>query len=255
MFALFRDWWDRRIIQKSEIPEALWRDTFLRLPILDRLSDNEKDRLRQIAILLLHQKSLTGVQGLHLTDDMKLLIVLQASLPVLNLGTEWYCGWVSIIVYPDSFIPQRTITDEAGVVHQNRTVLSGESWQRGPVILAWDEVEPAGIEDGSNLVIHEFVHKLDMLNGVANGFPPLHAGMDRQSWSQTFAAAYQDLNDRINVGKTTVIDNYAATSPAEFFAVLSEVFFEKPDQLLSEYPDVYQHMIEFFRQDPLQIDN
>lgn len=255
MFAFFRDWRRRRIIQSSEIPEALWRDAFLRLPVLDRLTDTEKDRLKQVAILLLHQKSFTGVQGLNLSDDMKLLIVLQASLPVLNLGVEWYRGWVSVIVYPDSFIPQRTTTDEAGVVHQSRTVLSGESWQRGPVILAWDQVVSGAIEDGSNLVIHEFVHKLDMLNGVANGFPPLHADMDRQSWSQCFSVAYQDLSDRINAGKTTVIDDYAATSPAEFFAVLSEVFFEKPDQLLSVYPHVYRHMLEFYRQDPLQLNN
>lgn len=252
MFAFFTDWWHRRIIKKSTITETLWREAFKQLPILDKLTDGERKRLKHVAILLLHKKSFTGAQGLRLTDGMKLLIALQAGLPVLNLGIEWYRGWVSIIVYPESFIPQRAVTDEAGVVHQSQAVLSGESWQRGPVILAWDEVASAGVEDGSNLVIHEFVHKLDMLNGVANGFPPLHVGMDTRSWSHSFSAAYQDLSDRINAGENTVIDDYAATSPAEFFAVLSEVFFEKPGQVLSEYPQVYSHMLDFFRQDPLR---
>lgn len=254
MFRFINEWWRQRIIRKSPISESQWREAFSRLAILDRLTDAEKTQLRHLAILLLHQKEFTGAQGLELNDRMKLVIALQASLPILNLGIEWYRGWVSIIVYPDSFIPQRTTIDEAGVVHQSKTVLSGESWQRGPVILAWDEVAIAGIKDGSNLVIHEFVHKLDMLNGDANGFPPLHKDMDRKAWSVSFAAAYQDLSDRLDAGLATVIDDYAATSPGEFFAVLSEVFFEKPEQLTAVYPDVYHLMCEFYRQDPFIVE-
>ena len=255
MFGVFKKWWRQRIIRKSVIPDILWHEAYSRLAILDRLTDVEKTQLRQLAILLLHQKEFTGTQGLQLNNEMKLVIALQASLPILNLGIEWYRGWVSIIVYPDSFIPQHSVVDEAGVVHQSKAVLSGEAWQRGPVILAWDEVAIAGIKDGSNLVIHEFVHKLDMLNGDANGFPPLHNGMDRKAWSVSFAAAYQDLSERLDAGQATVIDDYAATSPGEFFAVLSEVFFEKPEQLVAVYPDVYHLMCEFYRQNPLIVED
>lgn len=250
MFKWFRQWRYKQIISKSEITDAQWAQAFSKLPILERYSQSERDKLRDIAILLLHQKSFSGARGLQLNDEMKLMILLQAALPILNLGVEWYRGWVSIIVYPDNFIPLRTVTDDAGVVHQNRAVLSGESWQRGPVILAWEEVATSGIEDGSNLVIHEFTHKLDMLNGDANGFPPLHRHMSKPFWTDCFSAAYHDLSSRIEHGKATVIDGYAATSPAEFFAVLSEVFFEKPSQLESVYPVVYELLCEFYRQNP-----
>lgn len=248
---MLRNWLNERIIRKSTISNDQWLEVFSHLPLLDRLTAGEKGKLRRLAILLLHKKSFEGVQGHHLTEEMKISIALQACLPILYLGIEWYRGWVSIIVYPDSFVPQSTYTDESGVVHNSKKVLGGEAWLRGPVILSWEGVASSAPLDGSNLVIHEFVHKLDMLNGVANGFPPLHAGMVSQSWADNFSRAFEDLQARIHAGESTVIDGYAATSPAEFFAVLSEVFFERPEQIDSVYPQVYQHLADFFRQDPL----
>jgi len=219
--------------------------------MLDRLKSVEKGKLRRLAILFLDEKEFTGVKGLQLNGEMRMLIAVQACLPILNLGIEWYRKWSSIIVYPDSFIPNNTYTDEAGVVHQDQSVLGGEAWLRGPVILSWEGVASSPPLDGNNLVIHEFVHKLDMLNGVANGFPPLHKGMDKAAWSHDFQQAFNDLQHKVNAGESTVIDKYAATEPAEFFAVLSEVFFERPDQVYSIYPAVFQHFVEFYRQNPL----
>ncbi len=140
--------------------------------------------------------------------------------------------------------------DEDGIVHQVREPMSGESWLAGPVILSWAD---AALRDGGpayNVVIHEFAHKLDMLNGDANGFPPLHPGMDHREWSVAFGAAYEDFRGRVERREPTAIDSYAAENPGEFFAVLSEVFFETPGVVLGEYPDVYRQLSAFYRQDP-----
>jgi Mlc titration factor MtfA (ptsG expression regulator) len=137
------------------------------------------------------------------------------------------------------------------VEHFEQSHLSGESWQRGPVVLAWDQTAHAGMIDGHNLVIHEFAHKLDMQNGVANGFPPLHTGMSRQAWTAAFSEGYQDLQHHCAHGRVKGIDCYAATSPAEYFAVLSEVFFERPKLLHQHYRDIYDQLRQYYRQDPL----
>lgn len=252
MFKKISHWLQRRIIQQSSVSEEAWSNAFIRLPLLKRLTDEEKTRLREIAILLLHKKSFSGARGLDVTEEMKLIIALQACLPVLNLGIGWYRGWHSIIIYPAGFRPDHTFTDEAGVVHHEKRALSGEAWSRGPVILSWDEVKDAGIIDGENLVIHEFAHKLDMRNGIANGFPPLHKGMNKKQWAQVFTKAYENFHHRLRNDDASEIDRYAAHSPAEYFSVLSELFFERPDIINAEYPDVYKLMSQFYRQDTLK---
>jgi Mlc titration factor MtfA (ptsG expression regulator) len=126
----------------------------------------------------------------------------------------------------------------------------GESWQRGPVILSASDATRSGECDGVNVVIHELVHKLDMLNGEPNGFPPLHPGMSVADWSRAFGEAYQDFCDRVDNGEDTAIDPYGAESPGEFFAVLSEAFFEIPHTVRGVYPDIYRQLAAFYRQDP-----
>lgn len=251
MLKIFSDWLDRRIVRRSTITSALWSDAFAALPILDRLTEDEKRTLRDLAVLFLHHKVFEGGQGMVVTLPMALTISLQACLPVLKLGLGVYAGWSAVIVYPSGFAPQRDFTDENGVVHQGQINLSGESWQRGPVILAWDETARAGVVDGHNLVIHEFAHKLDMQNGVANGFPPLHTDMDPTAWLEAFSAGFEDFQAACSLGRATGIDCYGASSPAEFFAVLSEVFFERPDVLQQHYAAIYTQLRQYYRQDPL----
>ncbi|HID81719.1 MAG TPA: zinc-dependent peptidase [Chromatiales bacterium] len=251
MFKIVSQWWQRRLIQQSNVSEDAWSSAFARLPLLRRLTNKEKIRLQETAILLLHKKSFLGAHDLEVTEEMKLIIALQACLPILNLSIGWYRGWHSIIIYPAGFRPDHTYTDEAGVVHHEKRALSGEAWSRGPVILSWDEVKDAGIIDGENLVIHEFAHKLDMRNGIANGFPPLHKGMNKKQWAEVFTEAYDDLHYRLQNGQRSEIDSYAAHSPAEFFSVLSELFFERPGVIDTEYPDVYKLLSEFYKQDTL----
>ncbi|MDR9436187.1 MAG: zinc-dependent peptidase [Thiohalophilus sp.] len=253
MLEFLRNWREKRILRHSPYTDTDWQQALSRLPLLDQLNKDELDSLKRLATLFLHDKSLEGAGDLVVTTELKLVIALQACLPILNLGLDWYEGWVSVVIYPAGFTPVHTEIDEVGVVHEVRSPLSGESWERGPVVLSAEDSMGGGIVDGHNLVIHEFAHKLDMQNGVANGMPPLHRGMSAPQWSKAFSAAYADLQNRIAHGKSVSIDHYAATAPAEFFAVLSEVFFEQPRVVQQTYPAVYQQLTEFYRQNPLNV--
>ena len=251
MFQFIRNWQNRRIIQRSTITSTQWATAFSSLPLLQGLTADEKHTLQDLAILFLHHKVFEGAHDLDVTSGMKLIIALQACLPVLKLDLDRYDGWFTVVVYPAGFAPKRVIRDEYGVEHHVQSNLAGEAWQRGPVVLAWDETECAGVIDGHNLVIHEFAHKLDMQNGDANGFPPLHKGMDSTAWAEALSAGFKDLQHKCSHGEGIGIDCYAASSPAEYFAVLSEVFFERPNVIQHHYAEVYEQLCQYYRQDPL----
>jgi Mlc titration factor MtfA (ptsG expression regulator) len=251
MLKIIRKWLDDRIIRRSDVTSSQWSEAFAALPLLRGYSAAELDRLRELAILFLHRKVFEGADKLVVTQPMALIVALQACIPILNLDLDCYDGWVSVIVYPAGFAPKRVVRDEFGVSHNVQSHLSGESWQRGPVVLAWDSTEHAGVIDGHNLVIHEFAHKLDMQTGSANGFPPLHANMSSVRWFEAFNAGFEDFKHKCSNGVHIGIDCYAATLPAEFFAVLSEVFFERPDLLQQHYSEIYEQLRQYYRQDPL----
>jgi len=221
-----------------------------RYPFTRALSTEERARLRERVILFLHEKSIVGAGGLVVRDGMRMSIAAQACMLILNLDLEYYRGWVEVIVYPDEFVAEYDYVDEDGIAHHVEAPMTGESWLEGPVILSWADAELRGEEPGYNVVIHEFAHKLDMLNGDANGFPPLHPGMDREAWPRAFGAAYDDFCRRVARGEPSAIDAYAAEHPSEFFAVLSEAFFETPAAVRAEYRDVYRQLAAFYRQDP-----
>ena len=248
----FIKWREARILRRAPYSEQQWQAAFARLPLLHNLSANDRVRLQRLATLLLHAKSFEGARGMIITTEIALHIALQACLPILELGLNWYRGWTTIIVYPDTFVPERITMDEVGVAHRQREVLSGESWHSGPVILSWRDAARAGVADGYNVIIHEFAHKLDVSNGAANGFPKLHANMDAAAWTEAFSHAFADFQHQCENGAHIGIDCYAATSPAEFFAVLSEVFFERPTSVQQHYPQVYEQLQQFYRQDPLR---
>ena len=226
----------------------MWEQTLESLPFMDGLTADERGRLRDTVILFLHDKSIRGAGGLKIDDGMRLMIAAQACILVLNLDIDFFRGWVEVIVYPDEFVPTIEYTDDDGIVHVDREARAGEAWLQGPVILSWADVAPA--TEGVNVVIHEFAHKLDMLNGDANGFPPLHAGMDRRVWAAAFSAAYADFCRRVDADEDVAIDPYAAESPGEFFAVVSEAFFDLPQAVLEAYPQIYAQLRDFYRQDP-----
>lgn len=246
-----RRWFDNRIIKRSTVTQAEWDSAFAALPLLVGYSDEEKRVLQNLAILFLHRKVFEGAHGLAVTQAMTLVIALQACIPILKMSIDAYDGWVSVIVYPAGFSPEREVMDEFGVRHTVRSHLAGESWQRGPVVLAWNETAHAGVIDGHNLVIHEFAHKLDMQTGSANGFPPLHSNMSSEKWFKVFTRDFEHFKHRCHRAKHNDIDCYGATSPAEFFAVLSEVFFERPHIIQKHYADVYTQLMLYYKQDPL----
>lgn len=236
--------------QSLQLDRTAWTDT-LALPVFDGLPTEAAERLEQLARQLLADKTFTGVAGHEVDPAMATVIAAFAALPVLNLGYDCYKGWNEIVVYPAEFVPERDVTDEYGVVHRVRQPLSGEAWAGGPLVLSWDDVQHSGGGEGYNVVIHEFAHKLDMRNGAVDGLPPLPAGMAVADWAAAFEAAYVDFCRRVDRGEETAIDPYASESPAEFFAVLTEAFFEMPDVLADDYPAVYGQLKRFFKQDPL----
>ncbi len=234
----------------SALDEHAWHEV-MQAPVFDGLSPEEIERLRELAARLLADKTFSGAGGMEVDLGMATVIAAFAALPVLNLGYGWYEGWNEIVVYPGEFLHEGEQMDEAGVVHHVRHARSGESWEGGPMVLSWQDVEWSGMGEGYNVVIHEFAHKLDMKNGSANGRPPLHSGMSPEDWAHALQRAYNDFCRRVDAGEDTLIDPYATDGAAEFFAVLSEYFFEAPDVLQESYPAVYGQLRNFYRQDPL----
>lgn len=235
------------MLRRHGIDEKLWRRTVLALPFLGELDRDDAARLRELTLLFLAEKAFSGAQGLALTDAMRVAIAAQACLPILNLGLDWYDDWVGVVVYPGDFRVRRRDIDASGVVHEWDDALAGEAMPGGPVVLSWDSAANAA---DMNVVIHEFAHKLDMRNGAADGLPPLHADMDRRAWHAAFQVAYEGFRDALDRLRDTWLDPYAAEHPSEFFAVLSEAFFEQPQETRRRYPDVYDQLSLFYRQDP-----
>jgi Mlc titration factor MtfA (ptsG expression regulator) len=248
----FARWRRNRILRRHRLPAGRFDAAVEKLPILHGLTDVERAHLCDLASLFLHEKTFSAAGGADIDAATALGIALQACLLILHLDEASYRGWNEIILYPDEFLRPHEEMDDAGVVHATRDILAGESWHGGPLLLSIADVAHSGQADGINVVLHEFAHKLDMLNGDANGFPPLHRGMNAAAWAQDFSAAYEDLCARVDAGEDTAIDPYATTDPAEFFAVLTEVFFETPALLHTEYPAVYAHLQAFYRQHPLR---
>jgi Mlc titration factor MtfA (ptsG expression regulator) len=241
----------RHTLSHHPIPDESWHKLMHEADIFRGLTSVDRVHLRELATLFLHRKAFSAAQGLELTTDILLAVAAQACLLILKLELDYYDGWVEVILYPGAFKVCRDVS-EGGVVTQDAGHLAGESWQRGPVVLSWETAasDLAGHHSGHNVVMHEFAHKLDSLDGSANGIPPLHAGMVRKQWTQVFTSAFDALRSQLDHHRPHGIDAYAATSPAEFFAVVTETFFTAPATLQHHFPAVYEQLALFYRQDP-----
>ena len=253
MLKRLRRAWLQHVLLRSRIPYPLWHEAIGAAPTLTCLDHREQHRLRKLASLFLHEKVISGAGGQVVDEPMRVYIAAQACLLILRLDLDYFDGWSEVIVYPDTFVIERKEYDTSGVVHETRRALAGEAWSRGPLILSWSDARPGAHPHGaaSNVILHEFSHKLDMLNGAANGMPPLHRNMVRENWTASLSQAYEKLYQQIERHHHTAIDPYAAENPAEFFAVLTEVFFMQPAHLQHLYPAVYEQLHQFYRQDPL----
>jgi Mlc titration factor MtfA (ptsG expression regulator) len=235
---------------------ASWRKILQqRVPLVRRLPVDLQLQLKKHMQVFIAEKSFLGCGGLQITAEMRVVIAAQACLLILNRATDYFANVRQVLVYPGAFVVNRTTVDGAGVQQEDRQALSGESWSQGQVILSWqDTLDGAAIaDDGRNVVIHEFAHQLDQENGAARGAPPPTLGdarHDAQRWSQVFHAAYAQLQSEARHGVDGLLDHYGAQDPAEFFAVVSEVFFEQPQALAAEYPLLYQELSGYYKVDP-----
>lgn len=243
----------RRRIRAQPFPAA-WRDILKhRVPYVRAMPADLQLQLKQHIQVFIAEKAFIGCDGLRITDEVRVTIAAQACLLILNRPRDYFPNLRQILVYPGSFVVNREHTDGIGVAHHARQVLSGESWSQGQVILSWhDTLEGAAIpDDGQNVVIHEFAHQLDQEKGAANGAPILRRRAHYAGWSQVLGAEFNALQARAAQGEVSLFSDYGATDPAEFFAVISEVFFEQPQHMAADHLALYRELTQFYRLDPL----
>lgn len=222
------------------------------VPLYAHLPDPLREQLHGHIQILLDEKDFHAAAGFEITDAMRLSIAAQACLLLLNRPVDYFPMLRSIVVHPARFVVNRETWDATGIHQSDRQILSGESWEQGQLVLSWDDSLAGGLisDDGYNVVLHEFAHQLDLESGAVNGMPGLDSPSQRDSWTRAFSGAYTDHCARIEGQEPTWLDPYAATSPAEFFAVITEAFFELPHQVHSHYPLVYQALCKYYRVDP-----
>ncbi|MGO2414651.1 zinc-dependent peptidase [Cobetia crustatorum] len=258
-------WWQQlwRPVSEEQSPssshaeeDGLWQAVMQRLPILEGLDEPSLARLERRARHQLHDWKLTSAEPL---DAVEALALATQAMLLLN-------GWPEAERWRDAgarvheiMLPAQAVTreveeiDDAGVVHIFQDTRAGETWYQGPVVISQEELAASGDWSGFNVVIHEFAHKLDMANATdADGFPPLRAGITPDEWHTTFTAVWDDLNARLERGEITPIDEYAASHPAECFAVCCEYFFTASDTLEVAYPELYALLERFFCQSTLK---
>ena len=239
--------------RRTHITDRHWSQALALCGYAQALNPADRVRLRELATQFLATKSFDGAAGFEPTPAACTAIALKACVPILNLGIDYYEGWSDIVIYPTDFRVHDEFVDHAGVVHRDARDLCGQSLSQGPMVLSWDAIGTDRQAPDRDVVIHECAHKLDILNGAPNGFPPLHPHMSTKRWSQTFNDAYEQFADAVEAGAQTDLDPYAATDPAEFFAVASETFFTEPTILQKDFAPVYAELADFYRQDPIRV--
>lgn len=250
MFA----WWKRRrraAIRARPFPPG-WRAIIAKnVPLVARLPAADQAELIGHTQVLLAEKYFEGCGGLELTDEMRVTIAAQASVLLLHRPPTYYPKLVSILVYPSTYVVPGG-RNAHGLVDPEPQARLGESWARDVVVLAWDSVlsSAADIHDGHNLVLHEFAHQLDQEDGWANGTPILPRSSMYVVWGRVLSHDFDALVDDAEHRRPSLLDHYGATNPAEFFAVVTETFFEKPRQLRRKHPELYEQLRAFYQQDP-----
>jgi len=240
----------RQFADKPLEPELL---NLLRqhMPLYERMPSELQQRLQGLVNVFLNDKSFFGSSGLEITNEMRLAVAGNACLLLLNRDDPRFPGSGTILLYPDTIVTQQVKYDGA-VVHEGQSARLGESWQRGPVILSWADVL-RGVnnpEDGQNVVIHEFAHKLDEENVSMDGLPVLREHADYPEWARVMSEEFADLIERVQRNSNKVLDGYGSTSPAEFFAVASEVFFEQGARMKDRLPKLYTQLEQYYGVDP-----
>ena len=250
---LAQPWWTERRrarLRALPFPPAWRRILRRRVPAVARLPPDLQQRLKGHIQVFLAEKPFIGCAGQTITDDQRVTIAAQACLLLLGQPRpRYYPRLREVLVYPDAFVVDRVMAQAGGVVQAQRQALSGESWSQGRVILSWAETLAGAADpaDGHNVVVHEFAHQIDQDKGVADGRPWRVSRAQRQRWAQVMGEAFERLRQQ----PSALISDYGATEPAEFFAVLSELFFEQPQALAAEAPAVYRELALLYQVNPL----
>ena len=223
------------------------------LPLYQRLPEELKQQLHGLVNVFMNEKRFVGCGGLEITDEIKVTIAAQACMLLLNRKTRFYPKLKTIYIYPHTYVA-KNLQNDGGLLVEGKSVRLGESWQNGPVVLAWDSIVGGArnIQDGRNVVMHEFAHQLDQEDGEADGAPILENRSCYRSWAHVLSEEYQRLRDKAHDRHRSVLNQYGATNPAEFFAVATEAFFEKPKQMHKHSPGLYEELKSYYKLDPLQ---
>lgn len=242
----------REELRRTPLPAGQSAIIRRNVPYVATLSDDDRRELEGHMQVFLAEKTFEGCGGLAITDEIKLTVAAQACLLLLHRESDYYPELTSILVYPGAYVVKNTRQKIGDLVVESDQVRLGESWVRGAVVLAWDAVQQGAADphDGHNVVLHEFAHQLDAEDGAMNGAPDLGRRSSYAAWAQALGAEYDELLERVAAHQPTDIDVYGANSPAEFFAVITEAFFETGGQLKREHPELYEVLRAFYRQDP-----
>jgi len=253
-YILFKPKWierKRNQIRSQPFPKE-WRQILRRnVPYFYSMPADLQLQLKQHILVFLDEKAFYGFEGIEINDEIRVTIAAQACLLLLNRKTNYYPKLKSIYVYPAAFIAKHSSHDSAGVLQDHHRVLSGESWELGKVVLSWKDSHHGALvfNDGHNVVIHEFAHQLDQETGVANGAPFL-SHKKRHCWSEVLAKEFEKLRAEAARGQESLLDHYGATNPAEFFAVASEVFFERPLEMKRRHSALYEQLAGVYQVNP-----
>lgn len=253
MFRWFKEQKRKKILEK-QFPES-WRDILLKnVAHYSYLNLEEKELLENLVQIFIAEKNFEACGGLEMTDEIRVIISAQAVLLVLGLPSFQYQQLESVLVYPSTVtIPtarESVFSSGMSIIPDNQQVL-GLAWQQGSVVLVWDAVRAGALhpERGHNVVYHEFAHILDMRDGAADGTPELYTREMYKDWIQICSREYLQLKEQAKRGRSTLLDSYGAVSEAEFFAVATELFFDRPVKMKNEYPELYNILLHYYRQD------
>ena len=251
----------KRLVRRSKrkrflampFPQA-WKEIVRKnVPLYNRLPEPLKEQLHGLVHIFLAEKDFEGCGGLEITDEIKVTIAAQACMLLLNRKATYFPKLSTILVYPHTYVA-KTVSLDGTMIIDGQSVRLGESWQNGPVVLSWNSVTGGtmNVTDARNVVLHEFAHQLDQEDGTADGAPILEHRSRYAEWARVLSAEYEALQKKRRKRRRSVMNKYGATNPAEFFAVITETFFEKPRQMKKRHPELYEELKDYYKLDPVE---
>ena len=245
----------RNRLSAQQFPEKWLTIISKNVPFYRLLPMEDQKELQRHILIFIGEKKFEGCGGLQITDEIKVTIAAQACILLLHRQTDYYPGLSSIIVYPQSYVVHQVKRLVGGVVVEGSDIRLGESWHRGAVVLSWDDIyrSATDINDGQNIVFHEFAHQLDSSGAKGDGTPVLQSRSTYIAWARILQKDYNKLQREVRGNSGTLLNEYGAVNPAEFFAVATECFFEKPKELHRLHPELYEELKRFYQQDPAQL--